>query len=122
MNRWMDEGTPPPNGVTKNGKEIIIVDDLTPHITAANNKSNGYLLNGFHPASSASSSYDEDEDHCDSCGQNGGVASSKAKEFPMAAAADVSSVDVSEEEEDDCAIVEEVGGACSADLAAAEQK
>ena len=110
----MDEGAVPSNGVTKNGNEIIIVDDLTPHLTAANNKCNGYLPNGPCPAS-ASSSYDDDddEDNCDSsCGLNGGGTSSNAKDFPTAAATE-SSVDVSEEE-DDCAIVEEVGGACGA--------
>ena len=112
--RWMDDDRTPSNGVAKLGKEIIIVGDLTPHITAANNKSYSYgpTTNGFHP-SSASSSIDDEDDDDTYDGQNG-AKSSNGKEFLTESSVDGECDDVSsEEDDDDCAIVEEVGSACN---------
>lgn len=107
--RWMDDDRVPSNGVAKNGKEIIIVDDLTPHITAANNKSNGHVANGFHPSSASSSLDDED----DTYGGKSGAKSSNGKEFLTESSVDEECDDDVSEEDDDCAIVEEVGSICN---------
>ena len=108
----MDDERAASNGVAKNGKEIIIVDDLTPHIAAANNECNGHLVNGFHP-SSASSSLDEDDVNDDDTfnGQNGATSSTR-EEFLTESSVDEECEDDVSAEEDDCAIVEEVNSVC----------
>ena len=99
------------NGVAKNGKEIIIVDDLPPSVTFANNKSNGHVANGFHPSCASSSLDDEDEDDTYD-GQNG-AKSSDGKEFLTESSVDEECDDDVSEADDDCAIVEEVSSVCN---------
>ena len=108
ISRWMDDDTFPPNGVAKNGREIVIVDDLTPHITAAKSSCNGHATNGFHPSSSASPSL-EDEDGEDD-GQEGAIPYNGG-EFLTESSVDEECADDVSEEHDDCAIVEEVSSA-----------
>ena len=99
----MDDDRFPPNGVTKNGREIVIVDDLTPHLTASKSSCNGHAANGFHSASPSL----EDEDGEDD-GQEDGAIPSNGGEFLTESSVDEECADDVSEEHDDCAIVEEV--------------
>ena len=105
----MDEDTFPPNGVTKNGREIVIVDDLMPHITAAKSSCNGHATNGFHPSSSTSPSLEDEEGEDD--GQDGAIPSNGGEFLTESSVDEECADDDVSEERDDCAIVEEVSSA-----------
>ena len=105
----MDDDTFPPNGVTKNGREIVIVDDLMPHITAAKSSCNGHATNGFHPSSSTSPSLEDEEGEDD--GQDVATPSNGGEFLTESSVDEECADDDVSEERDDCAIVEEVSSA-----------